>query len=107
MIDILLEETFSLTEAAKRLPCRRKGKRPNVATLYRWAQTGCRGVRMETICIGATRCASMEAMQRFFDALTAQANACTGVPTPQPSKQTAQRRKQIEQAERRLAAAGI
>lgn len=71
MIDIALEETFSLTEAAKRLPCRRKGVRPNVATLYRWAQQGCRGVRLETLCVGATRCTSIEALQRFFDAITA------------------------------------
>jgi hypothetical protein len=105
MIDISIEETFSLTEAAKQLPCRRKGKRPNVATLYRWTHTGCRGVRLETICIGATRCTSLEALQRFFDALTAQAERRPI--TPLPSKLTATRRKQIEAAERRLAAAGI
>ena len=92
MIDILLEETFSLTEATKRLPCRRKGKRPNVATLYRWAQVGCRGIRLETLCVGATRCTSMEALQRFFDALTAQSEHR---PTPQPPRQTRQLRRQV------------
>ncbi len=104
MIDISLEETFSLTEAAKRLPCRRKGKRPNVATLYRWAQAGCRGVRLETLCVGATRCTSMEALQRFFDALTAKAEPRAVAPQPRP---TAQRQKAIEAAERRLESAGI
>ena len=104
MIDISLEETFSLTEATKRLPCRRKGVRPNVATLYRWAQIGCRGIRLETICIGATRCTSMEALQRFFDALTAQAEPSA---IPQPTHHTTGRRKQIAAAERRLAKAGI
>ncbi len=104
MIDISQEETFSLTEAAKQLPCRRKGKRPNVATLYRWSATGCRGIRLETINIGATRCTSMEALQRFFDALTAQAEHR---PVPQPPRLTATRRKQIEAAERRLAKAGV
>jgi hypothetical protein len=104
MIDISLEETFSLTDATKRLPCRRRGARPNVATLYRWAQTGCRGVRLETICVGATRCTSMEALQRFFDVLTAQAEHRPPCP---PSRLTATRRKQIERAEQRLAAAGI
>jgi len=103
MIDISLEETFSLTEAAKRLPRRRKDKRPNVATLYRWAQTGCRGVRLETICIGATRCTSMEAMQRFFDALTLQADGQPVAAPPRPKS----RKRQIEAAERRLAQAGI
>ena len=104
MIDISLEETFSLTEATKRLPCRRKGVRPNVATLYRWAQIGCRGIRLETLCVGATRCTSIEALQRFFDALTAQAEPSA---IPQPSRHTPGRRKQIEAAERRLAKAGI
>jgi hypothetical protein len=104
MIDISLEDTFSLTEAAKRLPCRRRGVRPNVATLYRWAQIGCRGIRLETICVGATRCTSMEALQRFFDALTAQAEHHT---VPQAPRMTATRRKQIEAAEQRLARAGI
>jgi hypothetical protein len=104
MIDILVEETFSLTEATRRLPCRRKGVRPNVATLYRWAQTGCRGIRLETLCVGATRCTSMEAMQRFFDALTAQAEHRAAPPAP---RMTASRRKAIEAAERRLAKAGV
>jgi hypothetical protein len=104
MIDISLEETLSLTEAAKCLPCRRKGARPNVATLYRWAQTGCRGVRLETICIGATRCTSMEALQRFFDALTAQADRQQAVQTPMATRG---RQWQIDAAEKRLARAGI
>ncbi|MFZ1936430.1 MAG: DUF1580 domain-containing protein [Thermoguttaceae bacterium] len=104
MIEIALEEPISLTEATKHLPCRRKGVRPNVATLYRWAQVGCRGVRLETLCVGATRCTSLEALQRFFNALTAQAEHR---PVSPPPRQTRQRRQQIEAAERRLAEAGI
>ena len=65
MIEIALEEPISLTEATKHLPCRRKGVRPNVATLYRWAQVGCRGVRLETLCVGATRCTSLECSSGF------------------------------------------
>jgi hypothetical protein len=106
MIDISLEETLSLCEAAKQLPRRRAGKRPNVATLYRWAQVGCRGIRLEVLNVGATKCTSMEALQRFFDRLTAQAEAGRA-PIPAPRKISAQRRKQIEAAERRLQAAGI
>jgi hypothetical protein len=104
VIDISSEEVISLTQAAKRLPCRRGGKRPNVANLYRWSQVGCRGIRLETICIGATRCTSMEALQRFFDALTAQAE---NRPPPQSPRLSAARQKQIEAAEKRLAKAGI
>jgi len=75
MIDFVTEEVVSLNEAASHpgLPRRRRGKKPNVAILYRWAQVGVRGIRLETIQVGATKCTSVEALRRFFDALTEQA----------------------------------
>lgn len=71
MIDIRTEKTFPLSQIAKRdeLPRRRRGKPLNVATLYRWAKNGLRGGRLETIQVGGTLCTSVEALQRFFDAL--------------------------------------
>lgn len=73
MIDLRTEEVFSLNEAAKKnlLPARRAGKRPNVATFYRWAQRGVRGVVLETIQVGGTKCTSAEAIQRFCERLSA------------------------------------
>ena len=108
MIAISCESVISLSEAAKSLPRRRAGKKPNIATLYRWTNVGCRGVVLEFLQIGATRCTSREALQRFFDALTAQADSTT-VPLTVSSfdRMPAGRRKQIEAAERRLAEAGI
>lgn len=70
MIDSRVESVLSLTEAAKRLPHRRGGKRPHVSCLYRWSTSGCRGVVLETIQVGGTRCTSVEALQRFFDRLS-------------------------------------
>lgn len=77
MIDIKQEQPISLSRAARRsfLPRRRKGKRPHVATLYRWAQRGIRGVRLETIRVGGTLCTSVEAIQRFCDALSGDVNS--------------------------------
>jgi hypothetical protein len=46
----------------------------------------------------------MEALQRFFDTLTAQAEHR---PISLPPRMTAARRKQIEEAERRLELAGV
>lgn len=71
MIDIRAEKIFPLSQIAKRdeLPRRRLGKPLNVATLYRWAKTGVRGVRLETLRVGGTLCTSIEALQRFFVAL--------------------------------------
>ena len=65
MITISSETILSLDEATHRLPKRRGGKRPHIATLYRWAQRGVRGVRLETIQVGGTLCTSVEALQRF------------------------------------------
>ncbi len=51
MIDIQTEGLVSLTDAAKLkcLPRRRKGKRPHVSTIFRWAKAGVRVVVLETI----------------------------------------------------------
>jgi hypothetical protein len=68
---------MSLAVAAAELPRRRRGRKTHVATLYRWAKTGCRGVVLETIQIGATKCTSREALERFFEKLTLLARGAT------------------------------
>ncbi len=78
MIDVSTEEVVSLAEAASRLPRRRAGKKPHPCTLYRWTTGGLRGVRLESVQIGGTRCTSFEALTRFFGALTDQARLTGG-----------------------------
>lgn len=73
MIDIRTEKLLSLTRAARRLPRRRAGRKVAASTLYRWSAVGCRGIRLETVQVGGTRCTSLEALGRFFAALAAQA----------------------------------
>jgi hypothetical protein len=102
-INILTESVFSLAEAPKYLPVRRMGKQPNIATLYRWAQTGCKGVKLEFLQVGGTKCTSQEALQRFFTKLTAMAS---GEPLPKPAPSRA-RAAAVKRAERVLDAAGI
>ena len=100
MIDLQDEEVLSLTEATKRLPRRRKGKRPHVATLYRWAGAGVRGVTLETLRVGGTLCTSLQALQRFCE-------ACTD-PSSRPSSSTSKsREREIKKAEAELAEAGL
>ena len=67
--DSILEELISLSDVPSLLPCRRGGKKPHVATIYRWASRGIRGVFLETVQIGGTRCTSRAALARFFDRL--------------------------------------
>ncbi|MEX2186169.1 MAG: DUF1580 domain-containing protein [Pirellulales bacterium] len=97
MIDLANESTIPLTDAAKLLP-----RRPSVATLWRWAMKGIRGVRLETCLVGAMRYTSREALQRFSDRLTA---ADRGEPIP--TRTPRQRERAIEAAERELRKAGI
>lgn len=102
MIDFLTEEVVSFADAARMLPRRRGGKRPHVATLYRWSQRGCRGVRLETIQVGGTRCTSRQAIARFCAHLSSvEDNAPTGPPTRR------ERTKSIDRAEKSLADAGM
>lgn len=70
MIKLKAETILSFQEACKRLPRRRAGRRPCPETLYRWANPGLRGIKLETIQVGGTLCTSLEALQRFFDKLS-------------------------------------
>jgi hypothetical protein len=101
MIDVSTETVLSLPDAAKRLPKRRAGVVPHVATLYRWAQKGCKGIRLETIQIGGTSCTSTEALQRFFDRLTAARSGETV-----PVRTSRQRQRAQEEANAELERAG-
>jgi hypothetical protein len=91
------EKLFSLTEAAKLAP-----RRLNVATLWRWRTSGCRGVKLETILIGGRRMTSRDALARFFAAVTAAADV-ESVRSETPH----QRERRFDRAERRADEMGI
>ncbi len=98
MIDLNAETVISLAEAASLLPRRRAGKKPHVCTMYRWISRGCRGVKLESIAVGATLCTSREALQRFCERLTT-----GGGPVANPTKR---RQKEVNTAKAELSAAG-
>ena len=100
MIDLKEESVLSLVEAAKKLPRRRAGKKPHVATLYRWASHGLKGIRLETIQVGGTLCTSIEALQRFFERLSGPRSE-SAIVTPPASD------RRISRAEKRLKEIGI
>jgi hypothetical protein len=102
MIDPNTETLVSLTEAARHLPRRRAGKRPHVSCIYRWTTSGCRGVILESVQVGGTRCTSKEALARFFRRLTA------GDAADAPKvRSVAQRERAAEKAMRDLEQAGV
>jgi hypothetical protein len=112
-LPITIDETIvSLADAAQELPRRRRGRKTHVSTLFRWTTSGCRGVRLESIQVGGTRCTSREALQRFFERLSqpVQAGADAGgrsQPGPTVGRRTlAQRQRESAEAGRKLAGRG-
>jgi hypothetical protein len=52
------------------IPRRRKGSKLNVATVWRWAQRGLNGHRLETLRCGGVTCTSRAALLDFFRRIT-------------------------------------
>jgi hypothetical protein len=95
MVELLEETRITLTELAKR-------EGVNVATTFRWANRGCRGIRLETFLLGGRRFTTVEAFSRFVAQTTATVNA-----TALPAYTAKAREAEIAAAERELAAVGI
>lgn len=70
MIQISQETLIPLSEGPYYLPPRRGGKRVHISAFYRWVSTGSRGVRLDSLKLGGTTYTSLEALQRFAEALT-------------------------------------
>jgi hypothetical protein len=70
LIDSTTETPISLAEAAKTVPRRCRGRKTHLSTIDRWATVGVRGIVLETLQCGGSRCTSREALQRFFERLS-------------------------------------
>ena len=98
MIDLREETLVPLREVPRLLPPRASGRRIHISAVYRWAQRGVRGIRLETARVGGTTYTSREALQRFADAGRCADSA------PVPPVTPSHRRRQIEAASRRVQA---
>lgn len=103
-IDFQTEEVVALRDAAKMLPPRHGGKNTHVSSLYRWAGKGLRGVRLDTIKIGSVVCTSSEALQRFFERLSASDDLESDAPVYSTPSQTL---RDAERAGRELDKMGV
>lgn len=65
MVDLLQEKLLRLKNAPPAIP-----GRPSCRTVWRWAEKGVCGIRLETIKIGHSRYTSLEAIERFCMAVT-------------------------------------
>jgi hypothetical protein len=53
MIDTTAETIRPLSQAARLTPSR-SGHGVNTSTIWRWAQRGVKGIRLETLCVSGT-----------------------------------------------------
>lgn len=104
MIVPLDEQVISLNEAAKLLPRRRGGKRPHISCIYRWTVSGCKGVILESVQVGGTRCTSKQALGRFFERLSAAPHTRMAESNPQAE---ARRQHEIQAVDAELDLAGF
>ena len=99
-IDLSNETAITLAEARDHLP-----GRPHIATIWRWAMRGARGVLLETMCCGHKRWTTAEACERFIARSTAAAKQPSQPSAP--GVLTADRKRQLAAADAILDAAGI
>jgi hypothetical protein len=105
---ILVETTLSLSQAARRLPPGRKGAPVSLACVLRWVLDGSRApdgrvVKLEAVRLGGRWLTSLEALQRFAEALTPRLNDSP----VSPPRTRRQRQRAAERAERELEEMGI
>jgi len=65
------EHVLTLAQAAKAFG-RLSGRTPHVATVYRWATKGVRGVTLETVRLGGLRLVRREAIEAFITKINAE-----------------------------------
>jgi hypothetical protein len=98
-----LKKLLPFRELAKQMPARRAGRPVHCSCLHRWATAGCRGVKLQYVQVGATKCATLEMLDEFFGALRNRQEAgrsSTAIPTP--PRLPAHRRRAIDSAIQRL-----
>jgi hypothetical protein len=94
VIDLTKERLFALKYARRWFPRRRRGKRPALATIYRYANEGYHGVVLEFVQVAGTRCTSKEAVVRFIERISNLSPRPEGASLPSRPKTA----RQIDQA---------
>lgn len=92
MLRIGDDNLIPLSQVPRIFPTRSNGKTVHISAVYRWAQRGVRGVRLETLKVGGTSYTSIEAVQRFAEELTRASRPSSGdLSEPAPSRARAMR----------------
>jgi hypothetical protein len=103
-MSVQITDLFPLTRAAKIWPpvraakAGRFSKRIHIKTLQRYARTGCRGIVLRTVMAGGIRCTTVDWIEDFFRALTAERGTAADV----PRERSARREAELERVEAAL-----
>lgn len=106
--EILAGDALGMSATARKVPAFRGEGRANPTTIWRWIVTGCKSpdgsiVKLEAARLGGRWLTSSAALARFLDALTPSTDPA---PSPARSRKPAARKRAIEAAHKKLAAAG-
>lgn len=85
-IDTTVERTVPLAKAARQVASVRSDGHTHPGTLHRWRLFGINGVRLECIKVGGVWHTSPQALQRFFESVTAVQKAESVGVTPAPTR---------------------
>jgi len=78
------------------MPRPRQGKKMAVSTIFRWAQRGIGGVKLEVIRVGGTQCTTVQALQDFFQATAAGVATTTQQPSPKRQQELARVARELD-----------
>jgi hypothetical protein len=107
MIDRTKEKLYTFTQLARRCPGCKEGKSMDPSTVWRMANEGSEGVRLEYEVIGSTAFSSLEAMSRYSAGVREAREARRSGRTPRTGARTpAKRRRASEAAKAKLIAKG-
>jgi hypothetical protein len=84
VINVNSEHVVTLSQLARRLPCRREDRPVHPSTCHRWRNPGIRGIKLECVRIGGIWHTSLQAYQRWVEKLTAEVESPV-IPSPTPT----------------------
>ncbi len=86
-IDIATEKLIPCDELPSRFPDHVPGRNGNPVhhvTVEQWRRRGLHGLHLETLMVGGRRCTSLQALARFYAAVTEAADHRDAKPAPAP-----------------------
>lgn len=102
VLALIEREGMPLTEAARMIPSRKKGKRVDVNTLWRWCKRGVAGgLRLRSVVVGGVRYTTKKWLAEFIEARSS-ASVVDGCSTSEPPRSPSARSSASTHAEEEL-----